>query len=89
MAVHSIAIPNVIEASEYIANEVPTGLINSSNTTFTLAQTPIPDSLSVFLNGLLQVQGASEDYTVSGNTITFIKAPRTNSHLIAIYVYNS
>lgn len=53
--------------------EVPSGLINDSNVTFTLAHTPTAGSEHVFLNGVLQ--NITSDYTISGDTITFVTAP--------------
>ncbi len=65
--------------------EIPTGTINGSNVTFTLAHTPSPGaSLQLFLAGLMQWQNASGDYTLSGSTITFLAAPTTGP-LLAFY----
>jgi hypothetical protein len=75
-----------ITESDYIVREVPTGLINNSNVTFVLANTPVVGKEMVFLNGVLQFQGAAKDYTISGATITFIKAPKTNSEVVVTYV---
>jgi hypothetical protein len=66
-----------------IANEIPTGLINSLNTDFELLNTPIVGTVEIYLNGILQAPGL--DYTISGKDITFTKAPRTNSELLASY----
>ena len=82
----SIFDADAIQDDDYIANEIPSGTINSINVTFTLANTPVAGSVSVFLNGLYQAQGSGLDYTISGTTITFNKAPRTNSELYAIYI---
>jgi hypothetical protein len=72
-------------ANDFIS-EVPTGTINGSNVTFTLANTPVAvDSVQVFLNGIVQIRGAGEDYTLSGNTITFITAPATGQSLRVVY----
>ena len=66
--------------------EIPSGAINSSNVTFTLAHVPAPvGSEMVFLNGLLQNAGIGNDYTISGATITFNTAPTTGSVLLATY----
>ena len=65
--------------------EIPTGLIDSSNTVFTLAHTPNLGSEHVFLNGLLQLSGAGNAYTISGVTITFNSAPTTGSKLVVSY----
>lgn len=69
-------------------DETPTGLVNSSNVTFTLALTPSPAaSLKLYDNGVLQIQGT--DYTIAGATITFTSAPSTGDLLVAYYVYSS
>lgn len=68
-----------------IANEIPTGLINSLNTDFELLNTPIVGTVEIYLNGMLQAPGVGLDYTISGKDITFTKAPRTNSELLASY----
>ena len=53
---------------------VPTGTINGVNKDFTLSSTPSPAvSLKVYRGGALQ--SLTEDYTVSGITLTFIVAP--------------
>lgn len=75
-----------VKDDDVIANEIPAGLVNSSNTVYTLANTPVVGTVTVYLNGLFQAQGSGMDYTVSGTTITFNKAPRTNSELYACYI---
>lgn len=68
-------------------NETPSGTINGSNVTFTLAHTPSPaGSLQLYLNGALQQAGGG-DYTLATATITFVTAPLTGSILIAWYRY--
>jgi hypothetical protein len=55
----------------YADQEVPAGIINGVNATFTLAAAPSPvGSLMLIRNGLLQTAGI--DYTLSGNTIAFL-----------------
>ena len=66
--------------------ETPAGLINGSNSIFTLAASPTPAaSLQLYRNGVLQK--ASADYTLSANTITFTAAsrPQTGDLLLASY----
>lgn len=66
--------------------ETPSGDINGSNKTYTLAQTPSPAlSLKLFRNG--QLQTAGEDYTLSGLTITMVNAPKAGNVLRAWYNY--
>lgn len=58
---------------EFTDGEIPAGVINGTNSTFTIAGTPMPaSSLRVFRNGLLQASGV--DYVVSVNVITFLPA---------------
>ena len=68
--------------------ETPTGTIDGSNTSFTLANTVDPvGSLILVLNGAVQKSGSGNDFTLSGTTITYEVAPPTNSVLIAWYRY--
>lgn len=65
--------------------ETPSGSINSSNVTFTLANTPPANSaVIVILDGMPQI-GGSVDYSISGTTITFTTAPATGQSLRAVY----
>lgn len=70
----------------FVDGETPAGAINGSNVTFTLANTPSPTgSLNLYRNGL--AMKAAVDYTISGNTITFLAAstPQNGDVLIAFY----
>jgi hypothetical protein len=71
-------------ANHFITREVPSGAIDGSNVTFTLAHTPIVGTECVFLNGLLQNAGGN-DYTISGAVITFVLAPETGSVILVNY----
>ena len=72
---------------KFFTQEVPSGTINGSNVTFSIAQTPLEDdAVIVFKNGLIQQRGASDDYTLSDVTITFITAPATASSLLVYYI---
>ena len=64
-------------------NEVPSGTINSSNVTFTLAATPSAAGISLFLNGLLLKP--TTDYSLATATITMVVAPTTGDTLLANY----
>jgi hypothetical protein len=74
-----------ISDDDIIVNEIPTGTIGSGNVTFTLANTPLVGKVQIFLNGLLQAPGALKDYTITGVTITFNKAPHAGSEIYATY----
>jgi len=67
--------------------ETPSGTINGSNTSFTLANTPVSGMEMLFQNGILLVAGGGKDYTISSATITFVTAPATGDVLQATYWY--
>jgi len=66
-----------------IINEAPSGNIDGSNTAFSLANTPISNTLQVFLNGQLLV--LSNDYTLANSTITMVDAPLLGDSLRVNY----
>ena len=66
--------------------EVPAGLANGANLSFTLSSVPAPtSSLALYRNGVLQKAGL--DYSLSGNTIQFltVSTPQTGDTLVASY----
>lgn len=71
--------------SNFVKKEVPSGTLNGSNVTFTLANTPTSGSEEVFLNGLLQQSGAGNDYTISTSTITMLTAPLSTDKILVNY----
>jgi hypothetical protein len=72
-------------APTFVDAEVPAGTIDGVNTTFTLQNSPSGSSLLLVRNGLYLNAGA--DYTLSGNTITFINGaqPQPSDTLMASY----
>jgi hypothetical protein len=68
-----------------VTREVPTETPDGINDDFTLAFTPASGSEHVFLNGLLQNPGESNDYTITGNTITFNTPPTVGSVILVSY----
>ena len=73
---------------QFSDGETPSGTINGSNVTFTLAFAPSPtSSVQLYLNGLRMDQGL--DYTITGSTISFAtaSAPQTGDVLLASYRY--
>lgn len=80
-----IGIATGLQNSNFVDKEIPSGSINGSNATFTLANTPVIGSDHVYLNGLLQEAGAGNDYTISGSTITMATAPLTGEKLRVSY----
>jgi len=70
-------------ATANVRNETPSGTVNSSNTSFTIASTPVTGSLMLYVNGVRQK--TTGDYSISGTTITFVTAPQTGDILLADY----
>jgi len=86
MAVHCKKIVSGgVGIGDMIANEIPSGDINSHNTEFSIQYDPVAGTVEVYLNGLLQTPGTGGDYTISGKNISFIKPPRTNSEILVSY----
>jgi len=79
-----LVIQAITAGTYFVYRETPSGTQNGSNTAFTLANTPKPAaSLCLFLNG--QLLTLTEDYTLSGNTITFVVAPDSGEKIRASY----
>jgi hypothetical protein len=72
-------------SGNFVDEEVPLGLINSINDTFTLVNTPVIGSVKIYLNGQRLTNGV--DYTYVTNIITFTTIPFTGDGLIADYRY--
>lgn len=68
-----------------VTREVPSGTIDGSNAVFTLATAPLSGQESVYVNGILQNLGGSNDYTISSATITFNTAPSTGDVVLVSY----
>lgn len=69
--------------------EVPTGVINGSNTAFTLSKSPSPvGSLKLVLNGIT-LKAGGEDYTLAGTGITMVSGPLTGSIFLAWYLIDT
>lgn len=73
-----------LQSGNFVFNEVPSGTVNGVNTSFTLANTPVAGKTTVYLNGLLQKP--TEDYTITGGSISFVTAPETGALLLANYI---
>lgn len=81
----AVAGTDYLVTTNFVDKEIPTGLINSSNTTYTLANTPVAGSEHVYLNGILQESGAGNDYTIATATITYLTAPVTGDKIRVTY----
>lgn len=74
-----------VPGSNEVVNETPSGTINGTNVTFTLAHTPSSGKLALYQNGIRQK--ITSDFTLSTATITFTNAPQEGSILLADYYY--
>ena len=67
----------------FICREQPS---RTNATTFTIANVPVPNTDQVFLNGVLQNAGATNDYTLSSTTITFNRPIETDEVVLVNYL---
>lgn len=67
------------------SNEIPSGDIDGTNTTFELSNMPKSSSLVVYWNG--ERQEKISNYTVVGTTITMVIPPIVGDSLLASYQY--
>ena len=76
-----------VSHDSFVVGETPTGTIDGENDEFTLANVPIAGSVALYKNGLRQRAGAGNDYTISGDTITFEAGniPQPGDVLLADY----
>jgi hypothetical protein len=73
-------------SASFVDGESPVGIVDGANTQFALSAVPDPPaSLSAYRNGLLQKAG--QDYTLSGQTLTFASAaaPQPGDTLLMFY----
>jgi len=82
-----VAAAGALTSSNFVYGEAPTGLVNGTNPTFTLLNTPIVGSVCLFRNGQRLNVGVGNDYTIAGATITMLTGmiPATGDILLADY----
>lgn len=76
------------EASTHVAlikNDAVGGVVDGTNTLFTLSGEAITGTVELYLNGVRQNPGVGNDYTVAGTTINMAEAPPLGSVLLADY----
>ncbi len=86
LTANELLIVQAIETGTYfVFNEIPSGLINGVNKTFTLASAPKPtDKCEVFINGIKQK--LTTEYSLSGAIITMINAPAPTDTIFVNYL---
>ena len=67
------------------SKQTVSGTIDGVNTIFTLPSSPSSVSLQLFKNGMLQLEGVGNDYTLSGNQLTLTPAPSVGDTLVAYF----
>lgn len=82
----SVNAATVVRVADVITREIPTGAVDGTNPTYVLANTPKAGTECVFLNGVLQDVGGTNDYTISGATITFTFNPSTGDKVRVNYL---
>ncbi len=69
----------------FVHDETPSGAVNGSNPTFTLANSPTAGTLIVYEGGVRKL--LTTDFTLSGATITFTYNPPNGSYVRCDYRY--
>jgi hypothetical protein len=72
-------------ANIYFKKVAVSGTINGSNDVFTLSSAVRNGSEAIYLNGLLL--SASDDYAVSGTSLTFVAAPEAGDKVVVYGMY--
>jgi hypothetical protein len=73
------------QSSAFFDSEIPGGLVDGANKTFTLANSPSGTSLMLFRNGMYMKAGF--DYTLTGSTVDFVAGatPQPQDTIVASY----
>ena len=77
---------DVVTNSKIVTREPANGTIDGVNVVFVLAYPIVAGSECVYLNGILMDEGAGNDYTISGQTITFEYPPEVGDKLRVNYI---
>lgn len=73
-------------SSRGVENEVPSGPVDGSNSTFSTAFSFKTGSTRLYLNGVRQRTGAGFDYIESGSSnVVFTLAPKAGDNLLIDY----
>jgi len=77
---------DVVTNSKIVTREPANGTIDGTNLVFTLAYPIVLGSECVYLNGILMDEGTGNDYTISGQVITFEYPPEVDDKLRVNYI---
>ena len=78
----SIILCEYFTAEPYMINDIPSGVIDGNNKTFTLLAEPEPITFELYKNGMLLKRN---EYVLSGNTVELAVAPVISDVLQASY----
>ena len=76
---------NIVKIADNKFSDIPSGEIDDINFKFELSQTPIKETIQMFVNGI--IQRLDEDYTVLDDQIYFVEPPYTDSVISCFYLY--
>ncbi len=82
----TISSPGTLTPSNFVIGEDLTGQIDGITNHFILANTPITNKEILYLNGIRLRRGLSNDYTISGMTMTMSAPPLIGDSLLADYI---
>ena len=85
--IETSVVSNTVKMADNIYSEMPSGIIDDVNFKYTLSQTPIKETLQIYLNGVIQKLDA--DYTVVDNQLYFVEPPYENSTITCFYLYET
>ena len=77
------ALQTASPSASYVSAQTPVGVMDGTNTVFTLTSSPVNNSQRVELNG--QTLYAVDDYTISGAVITMLTPPLATDKLRVSY----
>lgn len=72
-----------------IAKQDESAICDGVETSFTLDDTPVTNSLDIYLNGTRLVEGSGKAFTLSGTTVTMAIAPESGDALIFRYIIDN
>jgi len=75
-----------VNTTNYKVAQSPAEAANGSRTQFTVPEDFVAGTLMVFRSGILMTIGSGNDFTLSGNTVTFEEAPENAENILFSYI---
>ena len=73
-----------LKLEKVVTQEIPIGIIDGTNNTFSTLTPLVTSTEKIFVNG--QRQRKPEDYNISGQTINFTFSPQINETILIDYI---